>query len=79
MKTQVLGKTEFLIEKWEGFKGLKSTNERKYIPMFKTGENWFFALPVKSMYLLNIKECKEQIFEMLEIKGMSKEWKIAEF
>lgn len=58
---------------------LTPKGDRKYIPMFKLSDKWFFAIEIKSYSLMTIKECKEFISEMSELPNMAQEWQLAEF
>ena len=66
---------EYLIEKHKTVKGLNPKENKRYIPMFKTGSTWTFSLPIQDMYLMTIKDCKLHISKMLKYKGMPKKCK----
>jgi hypothetical protein len=70
---------EFRIEKQNKRIGLEPKNDKRYIPMFEIENDWFFALPVVNYSLMTIGQCKNHITKMQNIKGMSKNYKIAEF
>lgn len=85
--SKILGKTEFIIEKYVRKDCIVRTPGKCYIGVFKyrqdreEDEHWCFSLPVKTMYLSTIKDVKSMIVKNIEednAHGWEAEYKIAE-
>lgn len=82
----ILGKTEFLIEKYTRKDCIIRKEGKCYIVMFKYEqkegeEHWCFSLPIQPMYLMTIHDAKATIIRNIEedkSHGWKAEYKLAE-